>query len=655
MNTAIKYALLLCVCCCFGKASAAELEVLLEQLKAAREDTAKVSLLLDIEMAYSAKDPDSAMYYLNQARKLVHKLNDTTNEYRCYFEYVVLYHAKFDNQKALEYCLKTIDIAQKRNNKQQEAKSYRALFNIYHNLREYDLAVKYAMHSRKLSESIGDTLNIAINYGNLCWLYMDLGQYKKAVYYGEKGIEAGKRYRDIKGWLISINNTALAYRNLNDNKKAEELFKQQLEIAYKENIPRSIHKGLANLCIMYYNIGDRDNLARYTQEYNNYVTSSNVRIGPKDQCYGYIVNAYNYIYNKQFSLAEEQILKGLEIAERDSIADPLMELYTAYSNLSYARHDFQKGQFYLNKYDSVSQAEFDDELSLYSMDLEAKYETAKKENKILKQQQQLQSRSVWIYILMGSVLLLVALSFLLYRYFAQRNALLSKEKIIREQRIQELEKEKQLEATEAILKGQEEERSRIAKDLHDGLGGMLSGVKYSLNNMKENVLLTPENALSFGRTLDMLDSGIQELRRIAHNMMPENLVKFGLDVALKDYCSAIAGSKSLQINYSSFGIDRLQLDTNVSVTVYRVIQELIGNVIKHAQATEVIVQLFRDEDKLHITVEDNGIGFDTQNIQSFKGAGWTNIQNRIAYLKGTIELESGKGTGTSVVIEIPLA
>ena len=91
------------------------------------------------------------------------------------------------------------------------------------------------------------------------------------------------------------------------------------------------------------------------------------------------------------------------------------------------------------------------------------------------------------------------------------------------------------------------------------------------------------------------------------------------------------------------------------MTVYRVIQELIGNVIKHAQATEVIVQLFRDEDKLHITVEDNGIGFDTQNIQSFKGAGWTNIQNRIAYLKGTIELESGKGTGTSVVIEIPLA
>ncbi|MBK6273908.1 MAG: sensor histidine kinase [Saprospirales bacterium] len=246
------------------------------------------------------------------------------------------------------------------------------------------------------------------------------------------------------------------------------------------------------------------------------------------------------------------------------------------------------------------------------------------------------------------------LSFLFYRYFKQRNTILENEKTIQQQKIIDLEKEKQLQATESILKGQEEERSRIAKDLHDGLGGLLSGVKYSLNNMKENVILSSENATSFERTVDMLDSGIQELRRVAHNMMPENLIKFGLDTALKDYCTSISNTGKLNINYSSFGMNNFNTETNVSITVYRVIQELINNSMKHANATESIVQLVNENNILHITVEDNGKGFDVKNINNFKGAGWTNIQNRITYLKGKINVDSSEQNGTSITIEIPI-
>ena len=310
---------------------------------------------------------------------------------------------------------------------------------------------------------------------------------------------------------------------------------------------------------------------------------------------------------------------------------------------------------YARQYQSLSDSIVAEDTKEQTSLMEIRFRVANKEQEINKlkdehkiQQLAIQHKNTLNYILVGGIIALLCILILSFYIYKSRQK-------IQQQRITELEKEKQLQATEAVLKGQEDERSRIAKDLHDGLGGLLSGVKYSLSNMKENVLLSSENALSFERTIDMLDSGIKELRRVSHNMMPENLVKFGLDTALKDYCSAITKTKALQVSYSSFGMEEFQANTNISVTVYRVIQELINNTMKHAGATASIVQLSKDEHKLHITVEDNGKGFDVKNITAFKGAGWTNIQNRVTYLKGKIDVDSSEQNGTSVIIEIPLS
>ena len=119
-----------------------------------------------------------------------------------------------------------------------------------------------------------------------------------------------------------------------------------------------------------------------------------------------------------------------------------------------------------------------------------------------------------------------------------------------------METEKKLTATEAVLKGEEQERTRLAKDLHDGLGGMMSGIKYSLQTMKKNLIMTPENQQAFERSMDMLDSSINEMRRVAHNMMPEALVKFGLDTALNDFCDDVNQSGALQVSYQSIGMDK---------------------------------------------------------------------------------------------------
>ena len=259
------------------------------------------------------------------------------------------------------------------------------------------------------------------------------------------------------------------------------------------------------------------------------------------------------------------------------------------------------------------------------------------------QQLRLKQKNTFNYILIASVITLLIISLLSYRNYKQKQKL-------QQLRINELETEKQLTATEAVLKGEEQERTRLAKDLHDGLGGLLSGVKFSLSNMKDNLIITPDNMAVFERSLDMIDTSIKELRRVAHNMMPEMLTKFGLDEALKEYCNTINATKLLTVKYQSLGMEA-RLDKSTEIIVYRIIQELLNNILKHAAASEVFVQLIRENNRLNIVVEDNGKGFDTVFLEKNKGAGWINIRSRVEYLKGQLDVHSEPGKGTFVNIE----
>jgi signal transduction histidine kinase len=184
---------------------------------------------------------------------------------------------------------------------------------------------------------------------------------------------------------------------------------------------------------------------------------------------------------------------------------------------------------------------------------------------------------------MVAAILLIA--FLIYRNLKHRHT-------IQKQKITELETEKQLAATEAVLRGEEQERSRLAKDLHDGLGGMLSGVKLSFSAMKENLIMTSENAEAFERSIHQLDNSIREMRRVAHNMLPENLLKYGLDNALREFCIELGRTTSLETSYQSIDMEHQPFSQEISVTGYRVVQELANNVLKHSGAKHLLVQAF---------------------------------------------------------------
>ena len=196
----------------------------------------------------------------------------------------------------------------------------------------------------------------------------------------------------------------------------------------------------------------------------------------------------------------------------------------------------------------------------------------------------------------------------------------------------------------------ETERSRLAKDLHDGLGGLLSGIKLTLSSVANKV---PEkNTPLFTKASNQLDTAIREMRRVAHNMMPEALLKFGLGEAIQDYCDGISESNLVKMEYTQIGSLQM-LDKSTEIVLYRIIQELTNNALKHAAAKNIFIQITNHPKGFTITVEDDGKGFDNKMLQEEKGAGLKNVRSRVEYLKGSFVIDTAQGKGTSIIVEIP--
>lgn len=620
-----------------------------------KEDTIKATILVELIDYYSDNYLDSSLFYIQKLETLSKKLKTTNYDFQINTAYAEYYLNKDNYPATILHLQKCKQIASQKNDKFLLSKVLNNLSATYSKFGQNRFAIEQALESLNIAIEINDTINLSNRYATISRIYNDLSEYEKSIANGKLGIKYGIRYKHINGTIISYNNVAASYASLFKMDSANYYQLHALKLARQYENVFYIFASLTNLSFNDYALGKFENIPSYYKQLSELIELYELKEDNTILIYQKIIKSIEYITLNKLDYAKAELIQGIQIAKSVRNDDAIENAYDLLSKVEYLRHDIPSAEYYKFKKDSITRLIFANELNNFALDLETKYQTQKNENKILKQNNQIKKRNLWLIILFSSLVFISISAFWFNRYIKQKNKILEKEKIIHQKKIIELEKEKQLQATEAILKGQENERSRIAKDLHDGLGGLLSSVKYSLNDMKENVILSADTAASFTRSIDMLDSGIQELRRIAHNMMPESLVKFGLDAALNDYCNAITKTNVLHIQYSSLQMETYSSDINVSITIYRIIQELINNTIKHAKASEVIVQLSKDENFLHITVEDNGIGFNSGDLNNFKGAGWTNIQNRINYLKGRLDLDSNINEGTSVNIEIPLA
>lgn len=205
----------------------------------------------------------------------------------------------------------------------------------------------------------------------------------------------------------------------------------------------------------------------------------------------------------------------------------------------------------------------------------------------------------------------------------------------------------------AVIEAEENERKRIAADLHDGVGQLMSAAKINLAAMKDELLFkTEEQRERFANVVAIVDESCGEVRTVSHNMMPNVLLRAGLANAIRSFISQI-DNRYLKINLYIEGLTE-RVDSNIETILYRVIQECVNNVIKHAAASKLDISIIRDEEGISATIEDNGKGFDTTEKNHFEGIGLKNIASRVNYLKGSVEWDSKPGKGTVVAIFVPL-
>lgn len=326
----------------------------------------------------------------------------------------------------------------------------------------------------------------------------------------------------------------------------------------------------------------------------------------------------------------------------------LASTYAAAGNKSEA---YNWSARYIALSDSLYEAKFEKDV----VELEKKYKEAENQKKIAllqaaNEKAALKSRNNQLLagLLGGSSIFLLALAILGWLYYRNSKKLVVQKELSHQQQLKDLSQQQQLKLAGALLQGEERERKRLAGDLHDGLGGMLAGVKINLSRLSpaaQEEVFTKDLPV----IINQLDRSVNELRRIARNMMPESLLNSGLETALKEICESFT-TPALAVDFQAYNIEK-DITQDMQVTIFRIVQELLANAVRHAGASTILVQCSQNENTFYITVEDNGKGFRKDQLDAGKGIGLTNVKNRVDYLKGTLEIESAPGAGTTINIE----
>ncbi len=510
---------------------------------------------------------------------------------------------------------------------------------------------------------------------------------EKAIPFAIKGgdsVYLGKNYFDL----------GLTFTNTLQYAKAEEVWNMAIDIFKKANAPKEYLMDAYNLSAQ--NYVELKNMDRAKAMLDS--GAALLKPYPESQYYLDFYASEAMLYNAQnkFAQAHESIDKGIALAKK--LGQPyreqriLLQRFFAF----YGEKKFEKGEQvllelmnrqpfitllanrlqvyngmaenyagmgkhnlaydWLKKYSQLSDSVANVNLQSKINALNVKYKTKESQEQIAalngeKEKAKLAAKNsrllIWLFGLTSLFLLIVAA--LSWFYFRNNKKLQEQKELNYQQQLLEAEQKQQIQFANALLQGEENERKRIASDLHDGLGGMLAGVKINLSKLTENKNSSIVMNSDIYKVIEQLDGSVTELRRIARNMMPESLLQLGLEVSLRDMCDAL-NSPATSVEFQAFSINAA-LPKETQITVYRIVQELLANAIRHANATEILVQCSQNENTFYITLEDNGRGFDTSMLPLQKGIGISNVKNRVDFLKGKMDINSTPAQGTTVNIE----
>jgi two-component system NarL family sensor kinase len=508
-----------------------------------------------------------------------------------------------------------------------------------------------------LSEKAGDPEKTAHYYAQLGTVFMYNGQFDKAGVYIAKAIQILKDKYPNSATLLFAYLSATSNAIYSNKNNAAKVFLEKAAALLKP-YPTSI-----NYPFYYYNEG-----LYYTavNEFDKALSSLNKGIYKAQDLKQFpllqmlIFRKYNiFLEQKRYAPAKGLLMGLLKTGQLTKDPNNRKTVYTGLATTSAALGLMGEAYKWSSAYSKLSDSLYESRLKERMDAMEVKYRNAENQKRIAILEKEKQGALLnaknnrlnnWLLAAISLGLLIIALIFIFYYRNSKR--LLEQKTINYQQQLNELEQRQRITAISAMLRGEEKERIRIARDLHDGLGGTLAGIRINLSGrIAANEIRKGDEGLH--QIIIQLDHAVNELRQIAHNMMPETLLKFGLEIALKDLCESFMTNYT-RIDFQTFGIEK-SIPTSIQITVYRIIQEIMANALRHAKATNIVLQCSQNNTTVFITAEDNGVGFNMSTLNTITGMGFTNIKSRVDYLNGKLEIESAVNEGTTINIELNVA
>jgi len=622
-----------------------------------KDDTNVVVNLIKLAYEIKFRNMDSGRLLFIRALELSKKLKYDRGIIECYIRLGTSYSytGNFDSSRIFYFLALAANNNQGNDDKLEQI--YQGIGTSYALQDNFEEAVTYYLKSLKIAEGYienknwSDTvvnehiLDIIECYCNLAPLFNDLKQYDKEIYYLEKGeklARAKKAYRGLSGILINKANYDLLIKN--DLTAAEITALEALSISTTNQIIDNQQFATIILGDIYLKKNDTTKAIQY---YNTALSIGNGQL-LEGKMRALLSLGDLYSGKGQYSIAEKMLFEARDLSTESKIAQSLADAYHGLANLYKAEGQYKKAFVEYDSFvlinDSLSKNERESKVNF----LEIKYRTAQKDKTIAEnnlliawQNQKIIRKNIWIT---GISLFVFMLALFFFIFYVNRQR-------IQAEKIKTIREEEKVKMLLSVMKGEEKERARLAGELHDGIGGMLSTVKMYFSNLqkKESMLHV---SIDYHDAMGLLDETITEVRKTAHNLMPELLFNYGLPEALKMYCDTVQKANKIKINFQYYGFIG-RLNSNFELFVYRTIQELLQNIIKHSQATEALVQISQHDTILSITVEDNGTGI-KENHEEYDGMGLQVIQSRIKDLNGQFTINSNKEKGTSVYIEIDI-
>ncbi len=588
--------------------------------------------------------PDSAIYWYNLALRLSKEKNFIDGIGNCLQGLGSSYLNKGEWDKAtsyfraaIPYCRKAILFTD------MSSTVYGNLGSISYFQGNYKRAALYFDSSLKEGARKGidpENLYLATIRNNLAGVYLQLDQPQLALKYARKATAIARRKNYSTLLVHALSNQGGIYSKLNNDEQALTYLKESLNISRKNKLRDEELIALNILGDVMLKKEKPVEALAYLQEMG--------KLTPSPPYYLFIFQGYAsgkaYFLLKDYGKAEAELERALAAAEMYNINDNKIEahkdLSEVYAQSGNYKQAWQQRLIYENLKDSLLNREKARDIN----ELEVRFRTSEKDKELAEKKLTImhaetlnRKKTTWIWISSLSAIIL-ALSVLLLRYR-------QKSKEIRQMQ------QKELELLRATMEGEETERIRVGKELHDGVSGFLSAIKMNLVTLRmQRHDITGSDA--YTNALLLADEAADELRKTAHNLVPSLLAKSGLSEAIRGFCRRLSQPGGIQMQVRIMGMPQ-RLDPEKELAIYRIAQELLHNILKHAQATQVIVAISWLEEILMISIEDNGVGMLLQ--EQGDGLGMDNIAKRVKSIHGSIETDQGENGGTAIYLYFPLA